>query len=84
MSCKNGYDAFSSVDVNCEGKTKIASMGRIWTAHPSDGRAAARLLRAKPDYGNLLDTTNPNWDGYPPDRELGYLLTSVPAVTATF
>jgi hypothetical protein len=83
--CKNRYDAFTSLDSACEGNgTTGRANGRIWTAPPADGRVAHELLRCKSDYPNYLDTTNPACDHIPFDERLGYLLSSVPAVTPTF
>ncbi|WP_433379310.1 LamG domain-containing protein [Actinoplanes sp. CA-142083] len=82
LSCQDGIDQFLSTDAACEGKSVLASVGRIWPEAPPglDSRPIYRC-RINTDTFVSLDAA---CEGQVVDKQLGYVLTSVPAVTAVF
>ncbi|MGW0522977.1 LamG-like jellyroll fold domain-containing protein [Crossiella sp. NPDC003009] len=73
-SCVDGTDAFTSVETDCGGKTKLRTLGWVYTSPPA-GLASARLLRCKQANGERFDTIDPGCEGQQLDAALGYVLT---------
>ncbi|GAA2785207.1 LamG domain-containing protein [Crossiella cryophila] len=72
--CLDGTDAFTALETDCGGKTKLRTLGWIHTEPPA-GKESARLLRCRLPNGERFDSTDPGCEGQTPDGVLGYLIT---------
>ncbi|SMD27515.1 Concanavalin A-like lectin/glucanases superfamily protein, partial [Kibdelosporangium aridum] len=80
MSCMDGQDQFLSTDANCDGKTVVRPVGRIWTQAP-EGRSSKELLTCKVASGAMagqLFAVTSSCEGHTQVASLGYVLMSVP------
>ncbi|WP_370947043.1 LamG-like jellyroll fold domain-containing protein [Amycolatopsis sp. cg5] len=80
--CRDGNDAFTSTDANCEGKTQVKVMGWIWAEPPAG-------LNTAPLYGCATNTWNERFDSQSETCEgqrllgrIGYLATGANWATA--
>lgn len=82
-ACRTGSDVFSSLDAACEGGTRVASLGRIWTTPPA-GVPTNELSRCVQNgTTNRYDSTAA-CEGHQFQQRLGYLLRTPPTVVPTF
>lgn len=81
VSCRDGVDRFLSVDAACDGKTVLGSTGHIWTSAPA-GMASVALYQCV--YAGQRFTNLGSCEGHALDRQLGFVLTSLPATAAVF
>jgi hypothetical protein len=81
FSCKDGIDTFLSTDPVCEGGTRLATAGWVWT-HPPDGLATRPLYRCSHNQ-EIFESLSDTCEGWPVERELGHVLTTVPVPVAS-
>jgi hypothetical protein len=82
QSCLVDTDEFASLDMACEGKTYIATIGYLYSAAP-EGVATAPIYRCVVN-GQKYTSRSATCEGYTVDKLLGYIPTSLPAVEPTF
>jgi concanavalin A-like lectin/glucanase superfamily protein len=82
MSCVNGVDTFVSLDVGCEGKTVVTSLGQIWAQAPT-GVGSRPLYRCAIS-GESFVSVAADCEGYTMDKQLGFVLTDLPDTPAVF
>jgi hypothetical protein len=81
-SCLINVDAFTSTDPGCEGKTKLADLGWVYT-EPQTDRTTSAMYRCIVN-DDRFDSLMPNCEGKTPDTAvgpgglLGYTLAYVP------
>ncbi|MFI6077372.1 LamG domain-containing protein [Actinoplanes sp. NPDC051343] len=81
MSCRDGQDLFASTDAACEGRTVVNVVGTLWPTAPSAPNRPIYRCRAGRESFVSVDS---GCEGAVVDRQLGYVLTDVPATTAVF
>ncbi|MFJ6673286.1 LamG domain-containing protein [Actinosynnema sp. NPDC091369] len=81
--CRSGADVFSSLDAACEGATKVADVGRIWTSPPAGAEFRELSRCVQVGTTNRYDSTT-NCTGHEYQQRLGYLLVTAPATTPSF
>lgn len=70
--CMDGGDTFSSTAADCEGKTKLTSLGWIYQAPPA-GQVTAPLYRCKEASGERFDSLDAACEGKTLDLLLGHV-----------
>ncbi|MFC4856936.1 LamG domain-containing protein [Actinophytocola glycyrrhizae] len=79
FSCKDGIDTFLSTDPACEGGTVLATAGWAWT-QPPDGLPSRPLYQCSHNQ-EIFESLSDTCEGWPVERELGHVLTAVPAMS---
>lgn len=83
--CQDGSDVYTSLDANCDGKTRISGGGRVYSS-PPEGLPSKPLDRCKqtgvPNLNRFDSVTGCGTNEL--QQRLGYVLVSAPAVAPTF
>ncbi|SFR26778.1 Concanavalin A-like lectin/glucanases superfamily protein [Lentzea waywayandensis] len=83
--CQDGSDVYTSLDANCDGKTRISGGGRVYSS-PPDGLPSKPLDRCKqtgvPNLNRFDSVTG--CGTHELQQRLGYVLVSAPTVAPTF
>lgn len=83
--CQDGSDVYTSLDANCDGKTRISGGGRVYTS-PPEGLPSKPLDRCReigvPNINRFDSVTGCGTHEF--QQRLGYVLVSAPTTAPTF